>query len=92
MNAKLVAVGAAMGKVNGGEAPAPPTTLACNLSPPTCTAPQPLSLYCRSTVAVVAVKVDGDRVALPRLTQAEVTLILTGEPTDAPLRAKVKVV
>jgi len=40
----------------------------------------------------VAEKTDGDSVALPKVTQAELTLTLTGVPAVAPLMPTVKVV
>jgi len=49
-------------------------------------------LYCKDTELVVAEKVDGDSVALPCVTQDEVTPMLTGEPSDAPDRLSVSAV
>ena len=88
--ARLEANGVATGKLSDALLE-PPTMLACNLSSD-CTAPQPLSLYCKATLALVAVKVKGDKLALPWLTQEDVTLTLTGEPTEAPVMPSVSVV
>ena len=90
MKARLAAAGVVTGR-SSDRLPAAPTMVASSLSAD-CSAPQPLSLYCRVTVLSVVVNEDGDSVALFSDTQAEVTLTFTGDPTEAPVRLSVRLV
>ena len=90
MKARLDTAGEAMGS-DRLTVLADPSMTACSESE-VCTAPQPMSRYWSVTLAVVAVNLAGDSVALPAVTQADDTVTWTGEPTLAPLKPTVKLV
>ena len=66
-------------------------TAACTASE-ACKAPQPLSWYWTVKLLDVMVAVEGEIVALPEVTQALVSVTLTGDPTEAPVAFRTRVV